>query len=54
MAIPALKKLDIETIIHIGLVSHHLIEFTKECIQGKESASFYSQKRKELVASANQ
>lgn len=53
MAIPALKQLDIETVIHIGLVSHHLIKFTYECTEGKESASFYSQKSKELIGSGN-
>lgn len=47
MAIPALKRLDIENLIHISLVSHHLIEFTRECTQGEESASFYSQKPKQ-------
>ena len=41
---PALKAGDIETIIHVGLVGHHLIQFTNECAIGSESASFYSQK----------
>lgn len=50
MAIPALKRLDIETIIHVGLVSHHLIKFAEECTQGIESASFYSQKSKAVVS----
>lgn len=49
MAIPAFKKLDIESMIHIALVSHHLIKFTAECTQGKESASFYSQKLQEVL-----
>lgn len=44
MAKPALKKGKIEQIIHVGLVSHHLIQFTQECARGIESASFYSQK----------
>lgn len=44
MAIPSLKTGAIESLIHVGLVSHHLIEFTKECTRGEESASFYSQK----------
>ncbi len=46
MALPALRAGDIESVIHVGLVSHHLIEFTRECAQGQESASFYSQKRR--------
>ena len=48
MAKPALKSGNIEAVIHIGLVAHHLIKFTEECTQGKESASFYSQKLRSL------
>jgi radical SAM superfamily enzyme YgiQ (UPF0313 family) len=44
MAKPALKKTQIEQVIHVGLVAHHLIKFTQECTKGIESASFYSQK----------
>lgn len=44
LAKPALKVGDIESIIHVGLVSYHLIEFTRQCARGEESASFYSQK----------
>ncbi|OLP20415.1 B12-binding domain-containing radical SAM protein [Leptolyngbya sp. 'hensonii'] len=47
MAKPALKRGDIESLIHVGLVGHHLIEFAKECHRGEESASFYSQKLRE-------
>ena len=44
MAYPALKSGDIESLIHVGLVGHHLIKFAAECATGEESASFYSQK----------
>ncbi|ACK71562.1 Radical SAM domain protein [Gloeothece citriformis PCC 7424] len=44
MALPALKSGDIESLLGVGLVSHHLIKFAAECTQGHESASFYSQK----------
>jgi hopanoid C-2 methylase len=44
MAWPSLKKGDINSLIHVGLVSHHLIQFARECMRGEESASFYSQK----------
>lgn len=43
MAKPEIKKGKIERLLSVGLVAHHLIEFTKECAKGKESASFYSQ-----------
>jgi hopanoid C-2 methylase len=49
MAKPALKKGNIEGLIHVGLVGHHLIKFAAECGMGKESASFYSQKIPHLV-----
>ncbi|MGA9379078.1 MAG: DUF4070 domain-containing protein, partial [Phormidium sp.] len=41
---PALKAKNIESVIHVGLIAHHLITFAQECRQGQESASFYSQK----------
>lgn len=44
MARPALKAGEIENLIHVGLVAHHLIQFAAECASGEESASFYSQK----------
>lgn len=44
LAGPALKKGDIESVIHVGLVGHHLIKFARECATGVETASFYSQK----------
>ncbi len=51
MAWRALKKGDIESLIHVGLVGHHLIYFAKECERGEESASFYSQKLQEQDSS---
>jgi hopanoid C-2 methylase len=53
MAKPALKKGDIEGLIHVGLVGHHLIKFAAECSMGKESASFYSQKTRHQVSSTS-
>ena len=44
MAYPKLKSGKIENLLHTGLVAHHLIQFTAECAEGGESASFYSQK----------
>ena len=44
MAKPALKSGNIEGLIHVGLVGHHLIKFAQECANNEESASFYSQK----------
>lgn len=50
MAKPALKAGKIESLIHVGLVGHHLIKFAQECTQGDESASFYSQKVRQQVS----
>lgn len=47
MALPLLKAGKIESVIHVGLVGHHLIKFAQECASGQESASFYSQKLRE-------
>jgi radical SAM superfamily enzyme YgiQ (UPF0313 family) len=49
MALPALKAGNIENLIHVGLVGHHLIKFAQECAKNEESASFYSQKIRNAV-----
>jgi radical SAM superfamily enzyme YgiQ (UPF0313 family) len=42
MAMPLLRAGRVEEMIHIGLVSHHLIKFTREAISGEQNASFYA------------
>ena len=42
MAKPALKSGDIETVIHVSLVAHHMISFARESEAGFQNASFYS------------
>jgi radical SAM superfamily enzyme YgiQ (UPF0313 family) len=44
MAGSKLKQGDIETVIHVGSVAHHLITFAQECAEDKQSAAFYSQR----------
>jgi radical SAM superfamily enzyme YgiQ (UPF0313 family) len=44
MAKPALKTGDIETVIHVSLVAHHMISFAREAESGYQNASFYSPK----------
>jgi radical SAM superfamily enzyme YgiQ (UPF0313 family) len=41
---PRLKALDIEPVIAVGVVAHHLIRFAREAAAGRENASFYSRK----------
>jgi radical SAM superfamily enzyme YgiQ (UPF0313 family) len=50
LAYPKLKAGNIENLIHVGLVAHHLIQFAAECTRGEESASFYSQKVRDIQA----
>jgi radical SAM superfamily enzyme YgiQ (UPF0313 family) len=42
LALPLLRAGRIEDLIHIGLVAHHLIAFTREAVSGLQNASFYA------------
>jgi hopanoid C-2 methylase len=42
LAWPVLKAGRIEALIHVALVSHHLIEFTRDCVRGLGESSFYA------------
>jgi radical SAM superfamily enzyme YgiQ (UPF0313 family) len=42
LAWPALKAGEIEGLIHAAVVSHHLIEFTRDCLRGIGETSFYA------------
>jgi radical SAM superfamily enzyme YgiQ (UPF0313 family) len=42
LAVPLLRTGRIEDLIHVGLVGHHLIEFTREALAGTQNASFYA------------
>ena len=42
MAWPALRAGKIEEVIHTAVVSHHLIEFTRQCVRGVRESSFYA------------
>ncbi len=44
MARLALKTGNLEAVIHVGLVAHHLIHFARECEAGIGEHSFYSEK----------
>ncbi len=41
-AAPALRQGRIEAVIHVAVVSHHLIEFTRQCVEGAREPSFYA------------
>ena len=42
MAGPALRAGQIEELIHVAVVGHHLIQFTRDCARGLGEASFYA------------
>lgn len=46
MALPRLRQGEIEEVIHIGLVAHHLIMYARECAAGAGERSFYAQAAK--------
>jgi hypothetical protein len=39
---PALRRGQVEEMIQAAVVSHHLIEFTRQCLRGVREASFYA------------
>ncbi|HEU5305370.1 MAG TPA: B12-binding domain-containing radical SAM protein, partial [Gemmatimonadales bacterium] len=39
---PALRQGKIEDLIQTAVVSHHLIEFTRQCVRGTRESSFYA------------
>ncbi len=52
MALPTLKKLDIEGCIHTAVVAHHMILFARECASGEAEKCFYGETPKRIEASA--
>jgi radical SAM superfamily enzyme YgiQ (UPF0313 family) len=52
MALPLLRGGRIEDLIHVGLVAHHLIRFSRDASAGMENAAFYAPAPR-LTARAN-
>jgi radical SAM superfamily enzyme YgiQ (UPF0313 family) len=46
----ALRRGQIDAVLGMGFMAHHLIEFTREALRGEQNASFYSQARKQRAA----
>jgi hypothetical protein len=42
LAGPALRAGRVEEVINVAVVSHHLIEFTRDCLRGAGESSFYA------------
>jgi hopanoid C-2 methylase len=49
---PLLRRGDIERVIAVGLVAHHLIVFAREAVAGRRNASHYSGKLREAAIAA--
>jgi len=47
MALPALRRLDLESVVHVGVVSHHMIRYARECAAGEGESAFYSARARE-------
>jgi len=45
LALPALRRGQLEELLQGAVVSHHLIEFTRRCLRGEQEASFYAPSR---------
>jgi len=49
---PRLKIGDIERVISVGLVAHHLILFARDASGGKQTASYYSARLQQAAVPA--
>lgn len=41
-AVPALRRVDIEGLLQMAIVSHHMILFARECVRGEAEKCFYA------------
>jgi hopanoid C-2 methylase len=51
-ALPLLARGDIERVIAVGIVAHHLVVFAREAVAGRRNASHYSDKLPEFAVAA--
>jgi hopanoid C-2 methylase len=49
---PRLVRGEIDVVISVGMVAHHLIMFAREALQGRHNASHYSMKLREVPTAA--
>ena len=50
----AFSREQIDCILGIGFIAHHLIQFTREALRGEQNASYYSRKARRAAARAPQ
>lgn len=51
-SLPLLKRGDIERVITVGLVAHHLILFARDASGGQQNASYYSTRLRDMPVAA--
>lgn len=49
---PLLKKGRVEDLLHVAIVAHHLITFARHAAAGRQNASFYSAKLRDVATAA--
>jgi hypothetical protein len=50
----ALRRGQIDSVLGMGFVAHHLIQFTREALRGAHNASFYSSRGQEPTAASEE
>jgi hypothetical protein len=48
----AISRGQIDCILGIGFIAHHLIQFTREALRGEQNASYYSRKGRKAAVRA--
>jgi hypothetical protein len=43
----ALRRGQIDAVLGMGFIAHHLIQFTREALRGEQNASYYSTKMRQ-------
>jgi hypothetical protein len=52
-ALHALRRGQIDTVLGMAFVAHHLIQFTREALRGEQNASFYSARQRLAAETAH-
>ena len=48
----ALRRGQIDAVLGMGFIAHHLIQFTREALRGEQNASYYSTKSRRSATAA--
>jgi hopanoid C-2 methylase len=45
-----MRRGQIDAVLGMGFIAHHLIQFTREALRGEQNASYYSTKMRDQAA----